>query len=214
LRAGRNLKLRAIAAAAVVAMGLSLGRSGLAEGLRGERKDYVGTLTPLTVGSSYHLFAGAGFGGSLRFNNPYRLRQQLGDSAESISVPPPYFNARIGGTIRGAGKLSHGAEFDASFGLGGVPQEVVTPSYVALYHWSSRWAVRGRAGIPLVIEPDFNAGFEIAAGGVFFTTAALGVTLDLVGSLFFGAATVETPRTAIPLLSLELGILYDYEVLP
>ena len=65
-----------------------------------------------------------------------------------------------------------------------------------------------------MIEPDFNAGFEIAAGGVFFTTAALGVTLDLVGSLFFGAATVETPRTAIPLLSLELGILYDYEVLP
>jgi hypothetical protein len=153
-------------------------------------------------------------GGSLRFNNPYRLRRQLGDSAESISAPAPYFNARIGATIRGAGKLSHGVEFDASFGLSGVPQEVLTPSYLTLYHVSSRWAVRGRAGLPIVIEPDFNAGFELAAGGVFFGTAALGVTLDLVGSLFFGAATVEAPRTAIPMLSLELGILYDYEVLP
>jgi hypothetical protein len=170
--------------------------------------------TPLAVPSSYHLFTGFGFGGSFRFNNPYRLRQQLGDTAESISVPPPYFNARIGGTVRGAGKLSHGAEFDASFGLGGVPQEVLTPSYVVLYHATSRWVARGRAGIPLVVEPDFNAGFEIGAGGVFFGTAALGVTLDLVGSLFFGAATVESPRTAIPLVSLEIGILYDYEVLP
>jgi hypothetical protein len=211
LRAGLDSKLRALAA---VVAGLSLAPSGRAEESRAARADAPLPRTPLAVPSSYHLFTGIGFGGSLRFNNPYRLREQLGDTAESVSVPTPYFNARIGATIRGGGKLSHGAELDASFGLGGVPQEVLTPSYVALYHATPRWAARGRAGIPLVIEPDFNAGFEIAAGGVFFGTAAIGITLDLVGSLFFGAATVDTPRTAIPLLSLEIGVLYDYEVLP
>jgi hypothetical protein len=116
--------------------------------------------------------------------------------------------------VRGNSRLSHGAEFDLSVGLGGVPQEVVTPSYLLIFHALPRWAVRGRAGIPIVIEPDANAGFELAAGGIFFVTAALGVTLDVVGSLFYGAATVDSSRSAIPLASLELGLLYDYEVLP
>jgi hypothetical protein len=185
-----------------------------AEEPRREGEEPRSAPTLLTVGSSYHLFGGLGFGGSFRFNNPYRLRQQLGDSPESLSAPAPYFNARIGATVRGAGILSHGAELDASFGTSGVPQEVLTPSYVALVHLTPRWVARGRAGIPIVVEPDVNAGFELAAGGVFYGTAALGVTLDLVGSLFYGAATVDTPRTPIPLLSLEIGILYDYEVLP
>src|SRR5262249_33119009 len=110
--------------------------------------------------------------------------------------------------------LSHGIEIDASIALAGVPQEVLTPSYVFLLHATPRWAARGRAGIPIVIEPDANAGFEVAAGGVFFGTAALGIKLDLVDRLFYGAAPVDTPRTPIPLLSLELGVLYDYEVLP
>lgn len=211
MRVGRKQKLRALAA---VVVGLSVTPSARAAEPLGAPEELPPARTPLAVSSSYHLLTGIGFGGSLRFNNPYRLRQELGDSAESVSAPAPYFNARIGATIRGTGKLSHGAEIDASFGLAGVPQEVLTPSYLAIYHATSRWAVRGRAGIPLVIEPDFNAGFEIGAGGVFFGTAALGVTLDLVGSLFFGAATVESPRTAIPLLSLEIGVLYDYEVLP
>jgi hypothetical protein len=123
-------------------------------------------------------------------------------------------NAKLGATLRAGSKVSHGIELDASFGLGGVPQEVVTPSYVALFHATPRWTFRGRAGLPVVIEPDANVGFEAAVGGVFFGTAALGVTLDVVGSLFFGAATVETPRTAIPLLSMEIGVLYEYEVLP
>lgn len=170
--------------------------------------------TPLSVGASYHFFGGLGVGQSFRFNNPYRLSSELGDSAESVSVPAPYFDLRLGGTIRGTGLLSHGLEVDGSFALGGVPQEVVSPSYLVLVHLVPRWSLRGRAGIPIVIEPDANAGFEIAAGGIFWGTAALGITLDFVGSLFFGAATLDTPRTTIPLLSTEVGVVYDYEVLP
>lgn len=188
--------------------------SGAPSGRADERRSELAPPTLLPVGYSYHGFAGAGLGGSIRFNNPYRLRNELGDSAESLSTPSPYFNVRLGATIRGTSKLSHGFELDASFGLTGVPQEVLAPSYVVLFHASPRWVARGRAGIPIVIEPDANAGFEMAAGGVFFGTAAIGITLDLVGSLFYGAATVDSPRTPVPLLSLELGVLYDYEILP
>jgi hypothetical protein len=74
--------------------------------------------------------------------------------------------------------------------------------------------VRGRAGIPIVLEPDANVGFELAAGGVWLFTGGLGLSAELVGSLFYGAATRETSSTAIPLLSFELGVWMDYEVLP
>jgi hypothetical protein len=178
------------------------------------RSDAPTAPTLLKVGSSYHLFFGAGLGGSLRLNNPYRLHDELGSTAESISMPPPYASLRLGATVRGTGKLSHGVELDGSFALAGMPQEVLTPSYLALFHLNQRWMFRGRAGIPIVIEPDANAGFEIAAGAVFFGTAALGITADVIGSLFYGAATLDTPRTAIPIASLEIGLVYDYEVLP
>ena len=72
----------------------------------------------------------------------------------------------------------------------------------------------GRAGLPIVVEPDANLGFEIAGGGACFATASLGVTAELVGDLFFGAATLDQSRTAIPIVSAELGVIYEYEVLP
>lgn len=208
MRARRSPKLRALA---VLAVGLSGAPRASAEE-RPERD--IAAPTPIRVGPSYHLFAGAALGDSLRFDNPYRLRQELGDSAQSLSLTPPYFNLKIGGTVRRPGKLSHGVELDGSFALAGVPQEVVTPSYVALYHAGPRWSFRGRAGIPIVIEPDANAGFELAAGGVFYVTAGIGLTADVVGSLFFGAASIDAPRPAIPLASMELGVLYEYEALP
>jgi hypothetical protein len=170
--------------------------------------------TPLRVGSTYHLFGGLAYGRALRFNNPYRLETELGSSAESVSLAAPYVDVRLGATFGGAGVVSHGVVVHGSFALSGVPQEVVSPSYVVLVRPSPRFGISGRAGIPIVVEPDANAGFEAAVGGIAYVTAGVGVTCDLVGSLFFGAATLDTPRTAIPLLALELGVLYDYEVLP
>ena len=89
-----------------------------------------------------------------------------------------------------------------------------TPSYALLWSVDPRWALTGRAGLPIVAEPDANVGFELAGGGIYYLTAGIGVTASLVGSLFFSAATLESSRPAIPIVSLELGAVYDYEVLP
>ncbi len=112
------------------------------------------------------------------------------------------------------GALFHGVVIHGSFALDGIAQEVVTPSYLLLVRPDGRWGILGRAGIPIVIEPDANAGFEVSGGGVLYLTAGIGITASLVGSLFFGAATLDSSRPAIPILSLELGALYDYEALP
>ena len=101
-----------------------------------------------------------------------------------------------------------------SAALAGVPQEVLTPSYIAIYRLPPSFWVWGRAGLPVVLEPDANVGYEMAAGGAWLVTASLGATAEVVGDLFYGAATQDKPVTAIPLLSLQLGIVVDLEVLP
>ena len=101
-----------------------------------------------------------------------------------------------------------------SIAMDGVAQEVLGLSYVALLPLGNRFLVRGRAGVPIVLEPDANVGLEIGAGGAFLITGGFGLTGELVGSLFYGAGTLDRSTTTIPLLSLELGVFFDYEVLP
>ena len=51
-------------------------------------------------------------------------------------------------------------------------------------------------------------------GGAFLFSGGLGVTAELVTSLFFGAATWESDPTFIPVVSFQLGAYAEYEVLP
>jgi hypothetical protein len=169
---------------------------------------------PIPLGPTYHLFSGIAVGRGLRFDNPYRLPTELGSDAQSLSLTANYLDLSFGATVGNGRALSHGMVLHGSFALDGVPQEVVTPSYLLWWRIVPRFATTFRAGIPIVVEPDFNAGFEAAAQGIFWITSAIGVTVSTVGSLFYGAATLDTPRTAIPILSLEAGAIYDFEVLP
>jgi hypothetical protein len=71
-----------------------------------------------------------------------------------------------------------------------------------------------RLGVPIVTRPDVNAGLEGAFGALWFATAGTGITAEFVGSMFYGAATRERDRTAIPVASLQIGVFLDYEVIP
>ena len=171
--------------------------------------------TPLPpLGGEYRLMAGVGFGRGLRFENPYRLQTELGHDAESLSLTATYMDVSVAALLAGRGTVFHGVTVHASFALDGVTQEVLTPSYLLFLRPDPRFAILGRAGLPIVLEPDANVGFEIAGGGVFYVTAGLGLTASLAGDLFFAAATLDSSRPAIPILSMELGAVYDYEVLP
>jgi len=163
---------------------------------------------------TYHLFAGVSVGRGIRFQNPYRLPTELGSDARSLSLTANYLDLHFGATMGSSGPVSHGVAVYTSIALDGIPQEVVTPNYVLLWRVAPRWAVAGRAGIPIVVEPDLNAGFEVAGEGIFYVTSSVGITFSTVGSLFYGAATLESSRTAIPILSFEGGLIYDFEVLP
>lgn len=165
-------------------------------------------------GTFMHMFGGLAVGRGLRFNNPYRLATPLGDDAESLSLTATYADAWLSATFGDPHGLEHGGSVHFSVALEGVPQEVLTPSYVVLSRLGPRILGYGRAGLPLVLGPDANIGYELALGGAYLVTAGLGLNAELVGDLFYGAATQERAASAIPILSLQLGVLVDYEVLP
>jgi hypothetical protein len=157
------------------------------------------------------VFGGIALGRGLRFNNPFRLRTQLGDDAESLSLSAPYLDLTAGMAFGRADGVAHGGALVLSIALEGVPQEVLAPSYVALWRLPPRWLLIGRAGLPIVLEPDANLGFELGVGGVFRLAAGVGLCAELVGSLFYGAATPEVSVTTVPLAALELGVWLSYE---
>ncbi len=159
------------------------------------------------------LHATAFVGDGLRFNDPYRLATVLGPDAESVSRTAAYLDVGAQAMLGDPRKLLHGFALRVSFAMEGVPQAVLTPSYV-LEKRFVHLAVYGRAGTPIVLTPDVTWGLEGAVGGVWFVRAGLGLAAELVGDLFYGAGTREVSAAAYPVLGAQLGIVLAYEVLP
>jgi hypothetical protein len=152
-------------------------------------------------------------GRGLRFNNPYRLERPLGDSAESVSLAATYLD--IGAALLfGPRDFRHGASLGGDVALQGIGQLVLTPSYLAQFGLSDALGVSGRIGVPLVVAPDTSLGLEAAVGSNLALAYGLGAQLELVGSVYFGAATEETSITTIPMLSLQLGVFFEHGVSP
>lgn len=165
-------------------------------------------------GPYLHFMIFEDLGDSIRFNNPYRLETQLGSTGESLSRTPVYNNLGGALTLGKPNGLQHGLAVQWSRALSGLPQHVVTPSYVLLHGGLRPWIPYARAGIPIILNPDGNAGAEAALGASYMLLAGIGLHAELVGDVFYGAATWTTGRTTIPMLSLQIGVTLDYEVLP
>jgi len=172
--------------------------------------------TPIPDAEAYfHGFGSLSLGKGMRFNNPYRLATPLGDTPESVSLSAAYYDLGLGLVYGPARGLAHGAVLHLSIAAQGIPQEVLSVSYTALERFDNgRILLFGRAGMPIVLEPDLSYGLEAAVGSAYMITAGLGVQGELIGSLFYGAATQDRSVTTIPMLSAQLGLFIDYEVLP
>ncbi|MEO7328994.1 MAG: hypothetical protein ABI193_10475 [Minicystis sp.] len=161
-----------------------------------------------------HLFGTAEIGKGLRFNNPYRLGTQLGASAESLSLTASYLDLGAALMLGEANGLQHGAALHLTFSLAGISQQVFTPSYVLAYRPSSRLLGYGRVGPSIILSPDPTVGGEIAGGLGVFLTSRIALAGELVFDLYYGAGTPTRGITTYPILSGQLGLLVDYEVLP
>jgi len=161
-----------------------------------------------------HLVGTFEFGKGVRFNNPYRLATQLGATAESASLTSTYLDLGAGIALGPPDGLEHGVALHLSFALAGVAQAVLTPTYFAAYRGPHRFLAYGRLGPSIVLTPDPTIGGELAAGFGWFFTARLAFAAELVGDIYYGAGTPTKGITTYPILSGQLGLLVDYEILP
>jgi hypothetical protein len=186
-----------------------------AYGAEGEEKAPDSVELAFDPSSGYrHFYATAGLGRGIRLNNPYRLATPLGDTAESLSLSATYLDLGAGAAFGPPDGLQHGARLELAMALDGIRQEVLTPSYAPLYYLPPRFWLLGRAGLPIVLEPDLNLGFELGVGIAALYTAGMGIALEAVASFVYGAATHERSATLNTVIALELGVWVDYEVLP
>lgn len=166
------------------------------------------------VSTSWRLLGQAAVGAGLRFNNPYRLQTQLGSDARSLSLTSGYVDLGVAAALGQPNGAQHGAALRLSVALAGVGQQVLTPSYFVAYRGEHAFMGYGRLGPSIVLAPDPNVGGEVAGGLAWFFTSGLGLTAELVFNVYAGAGTFERTPAVYPILSGQLGLVIDYEVLP
>ncbi len=165
-------------------------------------------------GQYAHAFGTLAYGYGLRLNNPFRLQTELGSDSAGLSLTSGYLDLGAGISFGPAAGFHHGGMLKWSLATQGVAQQVLSGSYVL-----DRALLRdlwwfGRAGVPLVFQPDFTLGLEAATGAAYLFSGALGLTAEVGLGIYQGAATWEHDPTLWPVLSFQLGVLFDYEVLP
>lgn len=162
---------------------------------------------------SLRLLAAVSVGKGLRFNNPYRLATPLGDTAESVSLSATYLDLALAALLPAVPLVEHGLSLDVLLALDGIGQLGLTPSYLLLFEPRRSLALRGRLGLPLVVAPDSSIGLEAGVGAQLPLGHGFGFVGELVGTVFFGAATEQRSVTTIPMLALQLGLCFDQRVL-
>lgn len=166
------------------------------------------------VGGYARLFFTAASGFGFRFNNPYRLESQLGEDAASVSITQPFVDFGLSIVSGPPNGFQHGGALHVGSTVMGVTQPYLTPSYVLAYRASLPVLLYARLATPILLAPDVNVGGEVAASASYFFTSGIGVTSEIVFDLFYGAATLEQQYSPIPVLSMQLGFIADYEFLP
>lgn len=153
---------------------------------------------------------GVAAGRGVRFNNPYRLSRPLGSSPASVSLTAPYLESM--GRVSWPGSIAHrhGVQLGLGFALNGITQWVVVPSYWLSFADSGNWQITARAGVPLILAPDFNLGGELAGGIRRELWPGFFLDVELLASLFIGAAVPDSSFTLYPLLSLQAGVSYRF----
>lgn len=195
---------------------LSLGeRAALAQEEPPPKPERVKPDEPFKTKPGYsQLFATAMLGDGFRFNNPYRLASPLGSDAESVSRTAAYVDIGIGWLPFGDPLgYQHGFVLRGTFAAEGIPQFVMTPSYMLWRRWKA-FAGYARAGVPVVVTPNVTWGLEGAIGAAWFFLGGLGVVAEVVGDIVYGEGTSDVKTATYPLLSGQLGLIGTYEVLP
>jgi hypothetical protein len=153
---------------------------------------------------------------ALSVGAPLRITRNVDFDQEIIA--PVFMDVLLGYTLWTRG-WQHGLGLGASLNMtedggftepvGSADQLVLMPAYLGYHALNDDFALLGHLGVPIVLGETRTAGVELALGGGYRFLAGVLAYAELGSDLFIGAGT-----TANMLVSLELGVMLDYEVLP
>lgn len=176
-----------------------------------------------------HIHASLGFGGTVRLLAHADVCNPDQPGREGCRFSPPYLQLRGGWLFEGEGEIQHGVALGiatnltpdgtTSQGIDGGGQWTLTPTYLFRYWFDSWVQLMAHFGVPLAISAvtgtaidsrtDFNWGLELQLGVVVKFLAGLGAyAAGNIATYFAGDGMVW------PTLSGEIGLVFDYEVLP
>jgi hypothetical protein len=167
-----------------------------------------------TIELDKHILGSVELGQGFRFNNPYRLATQLSADPRSVSITAAYADVAAGFTIGPPDGLQHGGAVHTSFAIEGVPQAVITPTYLLAYRGPRAVLGYGRLGPSFVLTPDPTIGLEAAGGFAWFFTSKFAIAGEVVFDVYYGAGTHDVAIATYPIVSGQLGLLFDQELLP
>ena len=168
-------------------------------------------------GASVHhygrVFATLGVGGSVRIIQYETLAQER--------LAPPYLQLRGGYFFEGDGMAQHGVVLGVAtpmvhdgppnLGVNGFTQYTLTPAYMVRLipdgSLGDIFQATGRFGVPLALGDQFSWGLELGLGMLLKPWNGVGFYGEIDLSVFFAQDTH-------PLLSFELGLAFDLEMLP
>ncbi len=165
------------------------------------------------------VIAGVGGGVSIRLVKNLEFQQER--------FAPSYLDVFGGVVLPGRGRLRHAVTLHVTanlsgdgnytFGLDPMEQWTFTPAYTARFALQDDpvpdFLIYGRFGVPLTVSPDFTWGVELDVGAAYMLLAGFGIYAEIGYSMFFGADDRGGDLSIHPLLSGELGVLFDIEVL-
>lgn len=173
-----------------------------------------------TVHHYGRVFASLGVGGTVRVVQYVSLAQDR--------LAPPYLQLRGGYFFEGDGMFQHGIVLglatalaqDGTLAVAGPPDPLgvtpgsqwsLAPAYMVrlipegdLGNW---FQATGRIGIPFALGDQFSWGWEAGLGMLIKPLEGIGIYGEIDFSMYF-ASDVH------PLVSFEIGLAVDYEVLP
>jgi hypothetical protein len=147
------------------------------------------------------------------------MRLSVDDTFDQERLAPVFADALAGYVFESETEFAHGFGLGLSLNLsedGGftepvdvMEQFVVMPTYLLYWNLAPELFAFGHAGVPITVAGGVNAGAEFGAALGYRVLAGVGAYTELAVELFGGANT-----TIHPMVSLELGLFLDYEVLP
>ncbi|MCA9582225.1 MAG: hypothetical protein KC416_10560 [Myxococcales bacterium] len=132
---------------------------------------------------------------------------------------PTFLDGLLAVVLPGEGTVRHGLGLGVALNLtsdGGViigvdafQQAVLAPTYLSRIGFTEDILGTVKVAVPWVVSPRTNVGLELALGGVWMALAGFGPYVELGFSTFLGGE-----QSVHPLLTGEIGVVIDYEVLP